>query len=229
MLSQSQPSSFYPRKPKSFLGLILAAVLTVTLSPVITVVTHGQTDQPGERMVRKLSWRKEPVKIKEIKSKDKAIELGRKFSADDDWLKDLVVSVHNTSGKTILFIGIDLLFVRNNNSQEPPWSFTLAYGRRKSPNEPVQPDAPKPFLSGGNINISLYDGAYEQIKRRLHELNYDGGIKHIKLIVNDIYFADGSRWYAGVLFYPDPNDPAKWLPNTQSNDRGSTSRPQPLG
>jgi hypothetical protein len=216
MLSQSPPISFYLRKPKSFSRLILAAVLTVTLLPITRVVTHGQTDQPGDRMVRKLSWPKEPVKIKAIKSKDKTIEFGKKFSADDDWLKDLVVSVENTSGKPILFIGIDLLFVRNDNSQEPLWTLKMAYGRRKLPNEPVQPDAPKPFLSGENIDISLYDGAYEEIKRRLSELNYDGGIKHIKLVVDDIYFADGTRWYAGVLWYPDPNDPAKWLPNTQS-------------
>lgn len=229
MLSLSPQINSYLCKPKSFSQLIMTAVLTITLLPTIRVVTYGQMGQPGERMVRKLSWPKEPVKIKSIKSKDKTIELGKKFSADDDWLKDLMVSVDNTSGKTILFIGIDLLFVRNDNSPEPPWSFTLAYGRRKLPNEPVRPDAPKPLLSGENITISLYDGAYEQIIRRLHELNYDDGIKHIKLIVNDIYFADGTRWYAGVLFYPDPNDPAKWLPNTQSNNRVSNYRPQQFG
>src|SRR5215210_7549662 len=147
--------------PAQVIMLLLVMGISLTHGGVV----NGQTEQSQERLIRKLSWPNEPVKIKAIKSKDKTIELGKKFSAGDDWLKDLVVTVDNTSGKSILFIDIDLLFVRNDDSQEPQWAFKLAYGRRKLPNEPVHPDAPKPLLPGETVNISLYDGAYEQIKR----------------------------------------------------------------
>jgi hypothetical protein len=197
---------------------VLIPLFVTSISLIHGVVIYGQTDQPQERMIKKLSWPEEPVKIKAVKNRDKTIELGKKFSAGDDWLKDLVVTVDNTSGKPILFIAIDLRFKRNDDSQEPPWSFMLAYGRRKLPNEPLHPDAPKALLPGEDVNISFYDGAYDEIKRRLQELNYHGGIRAVDLIVNDIYFADGTRWYAGKLFYPDPGDPNTWSSNTQPND-----------
>lgn len=197
---------------------VIILLLVMGISLTHGGVVNGQTGQPQERLLRKVSWPDEPVKIKAVKSKDKTIELGKKFSADDDWLKDLVVTVDNTSGKAILFIHIDLVFVRNDDSQEPrQWSFELTYGRRKLPHEPMHPDAPKPLPPGETFNLSLYDGAYEQIERTLQDLNFSGGIKHVKLIVNEVYFADGTKWYVGLLFNPDPNNPG-WLPNTPSSD-----------
>lgn len=195
---------------------VIILLLVMGISLTHGGVVNGQTEQSQERLLRKLSWPDEPVKIKAVKSKDKTIELGKKFSADDDWLKDLVVTVDNTSGKAILFIDIHLLFVKDDDSPEPLWSFGLTYGRRKLPHKPIHPDAPKPLLPGETFNLSLHDGEYEEIKRALQDLNYSGGIKRVKLVVNDVYFADGTRWYAGELDYPDPNNPG-WLPNTPSS------------
>jgi hypothetical protein len=214
---------------KLFPAQVITLLFIVGLIPTCAGGVYGQTAQSQERVIKKLSWPKEPIRIKAIKSKDKTIELGEKFSAGDDWLKDLMVRVDNTSGKTILFIGIDLRFKRNDGSPEPPWAFTLAYGRRKLPNESMHPDAPKPLLPGETVDISLYNGAYDQIKSRLQELNYSGGIRGMELIVNDIYFADGTRWYAGKLFYPDPDNPSTWLSNTQSNGDASNHRSNQYG
>ena len=209
------------------LNLFPAQVITLLFIVGIVLTcgggAYGQTGQSQERVIKKLSWPKEQVRIKAIKSKDKTIELGKKFSAGDDWLKDLVVTVDNTSGKAILFIDIHLLFVKDDDSPEPLWSFGLTYGRRKLPHKPIHPDAPKPLLPGETFNLSLHDGAYEEIKRALQDLNYSGGIKHVKLVVDEVYFTDGTKWYAGALVYPDPNNPG-WLPNTPSSDDSSNYR-----
>ena len=53
--------------------------------------------QGQERVINKLSWRTEPIKILKLKTKGKPIELGKNFLEEDDWLKGLTVSVQNVS------------------------------------------------------------------------------------------------------------------------------------
>ncbi|MFN2510189.1 MAG: hypothetical protein ABR568_01950 [Pyrinomonadaceae bacterium] len=86
------------------------------------------------RVIDKISWRTEPIKILNLRTKNKAVELGKKFSEEDDWLKGLTVTVENVSEKHISRIELDLSFPRPQGSSEeiPTYTVKLIYGRDPS-------------------------------------------------------------------------------------------------
>ncbi len=90
--------------------------------------------QGQERVIDKISWRAEPIKVVKLKTKGKPIELGKKFSEEDDWLKGLTATVQNVSNKAIARIELDLAFPRPQGSSEeiPTYMAPMVYGQDPS-------------------------------------------------------------------------------------------------
>jgi hypothetical protein len=86
------------------------ASLFPTLMCLIVILPSIAFAQGQDRLIDKMSWPKEPIKILKLRTKGKAIELGKKFAEEDDWLKGLTVTVENVSDKAIARIEINLAF-----------------------------------------------------------------------------------------------------------------------
>jgi hypothetical protein len=185
----------------NFNKMFLTLVGVVVFLPV-TVFAQGQ-----ERIIKKMSWRNEPVRIVKLKTKGKVIEFGKEFTEEDDWLKGLTATVENASGKPISRIVIDLTYLRPEGSSEeiPTFSESMIYGR--DPSETSDGEAQKPVLPGESVEVKLLEVNLPFTKSALEQLGYPEKITRVRLIVHSVTFDDGTMWTGGDTLYPDPANP----------------------
>src|SRR5436309_3522368 len=88
--------------------------LSVTLIGSVFCAFHTTAAQEAkERIIRRLPVEKdEPVSMTDLKVNDQSVSLDKKFSADDEWLRTLTISMRNKSDKVILYASIQLQFPR---------------------------------------------------------------------------------------------------------------------
>ena len=136
------------------LGRVFPNLIGLIIFLPIIAFAQGQ-----ERSIDKLSWRTEPIKILKLKTKDKEVELGKKFLEEDDWLKGLTVTVQNISDKAIARIEIELAFPRpgGGTKEKPTLVAAMIYGL-----DPAESGAEtlKLVLPGESVDIKLLDAAY---------------------------------------------------------------------
>jgi hypothetical protein len=181
-----------------------------------------EEEQKKERVIEKLSWPKEPVEIKAVKTKKGAIKLGQKFPEGDDWLSGLTLNISNTSNKAIVYVEIDIRFPRpkdENRAQEPSFVTSISYG--SIPSSQAPPKRTTPIMPGETINIALPDDEYGQLKSSLIRHNFSASINRVQIIVRTVVFDDGMIWRGGQMMRPDPNDPDIWNPVEPSESGAS--------
>jgi hypothetical protein len=183
-----------------FLTIVIASMALGTSTFGKQPSTLAQDTQ--DRVVTKLRRRPMPVEVKVVKTKKATIEIGQSFSDEDDWFDGLTVSVKNTSGKTIIYLGGGFLFPRPKDGtveqDAPPRYHRFMYGHHPlAPEAAVQAIQPVSIKPGETFNITISAEDYVSIKRRLNELGYVGSIKEINFNIEEIYFADGMGWRVG--------------------------------
>jgi hypothetical protein len=168
--------------------------------------------QVKEREIKKLNWPKEPVKIGKLKAKGATVILGEKFRADDDWVKELTISIKNISEKTITYLEIELSFPRDKGAPEETDAHDrIIYGQYPAlPGETAtaHPDQP-PIRPGNTVDVVLRD--YEGIRKFLNETHYPVSINRLEVSVGDLVFDNGTKWSGGGLFRRDPDNPGGWI------------------
>jgi hypothetical protein len=189
----------------------LALMLQAIVCLIVFLTTIGSAQQQ-ERLIDKQSWPSEPIKIVRLKTKDRPVELGKKFSEEDDWLKGLTVTVENISNKAIARIEIDLTFPRAEGGSPPEIPILVTQiGYGKDPADVSADEVLKLVLAGESVDIKIPEANLPFINKGLKELGYPEKAKHAQLIVQTVTFSDGSEWAAGEMFYPDPNNPKQKL------------------
>lgn len=202
----------------------LPELITLIMFLPIIGFTQGQ-----ERMVDKISWRTEPIKIVNLKTKGKPIELGKNFVEEDDWLKGLTVTVKNVSDKVIARIEIDLAFPRpgGGTKEKPNYVVSMIYGL--DPAE-ASAEALKLVQPGASVDVKLLEVNLPFIKTDLKGLGYPEKITQAQLRVEYVTFIDGTMWAGdGDVLYPDPNNPKRKInPKLPTNEKGlsKTDRPR---
>lgn len=193
---------------------ILLLVCTAALGFVIPKFSFGVGQGKKEdRMITKYTWRNEPLEISGIKVKGKLTKLGLKSMEDDDWLKGLIVTVKNTSNKTIVYIELNLEFPSSERSDaEPPSVDHLMYGDYpQPPGEEVTRHLDQPPLPPGEkANLTLTD--YDGLRDFLLQTKKQTSVKELEISINDVVFDDGTKWNGGQIFRRDSNDPNRWNP-----------------
>src|SRR5437764_11139845 len=101
MLLTSNQYLSSPQRRSVMLSVIISRVKSVFLLPLLALmlVPVWVFSQAQQRLIEKVSWRTEPIKIVRVTNKRSQIELGKKFSQEDDWLNGLTVTVKNDSNK----------------------------------------------------------------------------------------------------------------------------------
>jgi hypothetical protein len=185
-----------------------AGKIFLKLTGVLMLLPVIGFSQRQERVIDKVSWRHEPVKIVKLKTKGKAIEPGQKFLEEDDWLKGLTATVKNISDKPVSRIELDLSFPRPEGSSEetPTFSEKMIYGR--DPSDASDAEAQKQVLPGESVDVKLLEANLPFIKTALGELGYPEKITHVRIMVEFVTFNDGTMWAGGdTILYPDPANP----------------------
>jgi hypothetical protein len=164
-----------------------------------------------------------PVEVKAIKTKKKSAKIGEAVSDDDDWFDGLTVSIENTTGKTIVYIGGGFLFPRAKEGGvvKPSRYEQFMYGRHPSFSGTLRLTNLALSLKPGEVlDITLPSSNYASIKQRLRELGYPDSIKDIKFNIEEIYYDDGTAWIVGDNFERDPIEPEKY--------KRKENQPQPI-
>ena len=198
---------------KNLLRFLCQVLVTVFISTLL--ISSVIASQTPERVVKKRSWHKEPVKISKLKVKGIVVGLGKKFlEGDDNWFRELNIELKNMSDKPIIFVNFTLVLARPEKygSTTPlagePYASDITYGRDPLlPGDAAPPDQPIPIMPGNSINLVLSSATYNRITASLNELKYPAGVKEIWLVIGRIVFEDGTMWNAGNLFRPDPSSP----------------------
>lgn len=198
----------------------IRASVFLKLTGVIIFMQVIAFAQGQERIIDKMSWRTEPIKILKLKTKGKAIELGKKFSEEDDWLKGLTVIVENISTKAIARIELDLTFPRQDGSTSPETAIYIVpmiYGQ--DPADVPASEVLKLILPGETVEVRLLEVNLPLIKEDLKKLGYPARTTHTQVRVNSVTFVDGSEWAGDEMFYPDPKNPRQKINPKYPTDR----------
>ena len=196
---------------KGLLSLIFLCLSLVIIS-AWPVSSAGQSQ---DRTVTKFRNGKlpPPVEIKAIKTKRKIAKIGETIFDDDDWFDGLTVSIENTSGKTIIYVGGGFLFPKPRKAgvAEPPWYHTFNYGRHPGVSNTIRlTNLPLSVKSGEVFDITVSNSDYVSIKQRLKQFGHPESVSEIKFNVEEIYYDDGTAWIVGIIYERDANDPEKY-------------------
>jgi hypothetical protein len=207
---------------KSLAGMFLK------LTGLVMFLTLVGFSQGQERIIEKISWRTEPIKILRLETKGKAIELDKHFVEKDDWLKGLRATVENTSNKAISRIVLDLSFPRPKGSSEELSTYTvkMIFGRDSLDTGDGKPQ--RQVSPGDLAEVKLLEVNLPFIKEDLEHLGYPTKITHAQIMVSSVTFIDGSMWAGDdTILYPDPNNPGKRI-DPRFQQPGEFEQPQRL-
>lgn len=175
------------------------------LACVVVCFQVSAKGQARERLIGKISWKTEPIKIQKLQAKSGEIEIGKKFVEDEDWLIDLNAIVKNTSKKVITRIELRLSFPRPAEAKEvPTYVVSMIYGTDPSDKDF---DALKEVQPGQVAEVKLINSNIPFMKKDLVDLGYPQPVTHAELKIESVTFIDGSMWSNDMIFYPDSSNP----------------------
>jgi len=203
---------------------IRTATSGVTLIILVLCASYTTaTQQATERVIRRLPVEaNEPIAITEIKVNDRSVSFDKKFNADDEWLRSLVVTIKNKSDKLILFASIRLQFPRTTDSRDRISIYDVSHGnvglrsQRPTAEERLVGIAP-----GETAVLQLSGQQVVSLREFLTATQYPASIETVNLSLGNIIFEDDSMWYAGSQAQRDPKDPSRWV-----NSQYANSKPQ---
>lgn len=191
----------------------------------VALPAHGIANQAGERTVNKVKAPEEPLRITRLKLKGTARGFGQKFMDGDDWLRDLTLSVKNTSNKPIVYIEIDLHFPRPEDQPSLlPFGSSLRYGYYPALHSPLPSDAPRPLMPGERAEIRLSDSEHESLVGTFKQLDYPASLEQVELSISIIIFNDDTGWNLGTPTRRDPNKPDRWISAKESSGASASVR-----
>lgn len=205
-LVNCQKAAFYLVVGACLIGLILTSGTWVNSSRAAVQQSRE------ERVIVKRVDFSPPVKITLAKTRRGPIGFSEKYLDDEDWFKGLTVVVTNGSDKGVIYVGVEMTFLRPENQEEAPAVWHLEYGDnpfRYKTAASVPPISVKPISPDDAAEISLNDANFDDIKAFLKDVKYSGS-KAIELRITTIGFSDRTAWYVGNTFERDPASPRGW-------------------
>lgn len=129
------------------------------------------------------------VEIESLKV-GKPITIGQPFTADDDWLKNLVIRVRNISGQQISTIQVTLVL-----PQMGPGSpdVVYCYGCAAAENA-------KGIAAGESVDLKMIgDAFYDFVKMRATEKGGIAQINNAQIRDMHVTLPDNTRWVSGCI------------------------------
>ncbi len=182
--------------------------------------------QSGWKVVKKSSRANEPIKIIKVKSKAGDIEPGKQFKGDAaEWLRDFTITVENTSGKTITYLGFALFFpvTGNHSTGELPYTFDLMFGVSPSSEHYSESRRRRPYRiirQKERFDLALSDEQYNHIRKALTALGYPPDIREMEIWLDEVGFDDGTSWPGGQTSQPDGASKQIKKPTGESRNKG---------
>jgi hypothetical protein len=223
----------------AMLASLACLVLSGWLGPRIAPVAAAN---PGKYLGTKIvyidnQYRMDPVTIEKVTVESQLIQPGvstaarveqpaTPFQADEDWLKNMSISLKNRTDKVIVRAEIMLWFLDTGNGITPPGRisptvsmYVMTFGQRPEidsftshgQKRPPEPDKQPLLLAPGQtvvIRVGDYVGEMQSIVEQTLPFSQ---VTRVAIRRLQFYFVDGMRWTDLDRFaIPDPNHPGQF-------------------
>lgn len=189
-----------------FTGAISAVILM--LGSLTLNSGTPQKVSPRERVVNKAYSHNPQVDIVEVKAGLKALRIGEKFDAGDDWIKTLAWKIRNTSGKPIVYLKVNINFPETKTTGNM-MSFPVEFGQR--PGSKFRQRSESLLLNPEDTLDITLDTHYDRVKNFVELRHPIKDIHEAEIEIGFIIFSDTSAWAAGSFYQQDPNDPDHYI------------------
>jgi hypothetical protein len=188
--------------------LALALLLVVTLTCL-----SGQAQESRLRVISQApveASRQSPIQIVSVKFKGEAIEPGRRFLADDDWLTGLTFKVKNVSDRPISYVAISLRVPTAAGRENKFSEFVGPYRYGCPPGFSCLPEATrfqKEIMPGETQDVVVAERTYKNLTAALAQSGASIPIVAAEYDIDSVVFDADTRWSRGFLFRRDPSEP----------------------
>jgi hypothetical protein len=157
-----------------------------------------------------LSFSREPqVAIVAPSVDGRTARFGAKFDAEQDWLRGTGFRIENTSGRTISYLVVNVLFPQTKTSNLGPMQYPIKFGNR--PGGKLLTAAPLVLAPSEALNVTL-DKDYPRMVKFVSQRLAIEDVREIELEIGFIVFDNGTAWAAGQFLRQDPQNPNLYLP-----------------
>ena len=201
-------------------GLLISIVFLIAAF-VFTSPSNaaGRWRRPdADRSLEVVKFTNEPLKVIDIKlGRESVIQKAQvKSRADnnevhvisvggqEDWVKNLRVSVRNVSDRAVTGVIAFLIFDYPGLSESQGISLSVASRRKGLREEPLAPGSEAEFEVRGDT----YDVTFTALRKRVGGVTVSRAVFHIV----SVSLGNDLRWKAGTFLRRDPNDPQRWTP-----------------
>lgn len=182
----------------------------------------------GQKKIRTLNGTQyphanQPVTIVDREIEGESIKDDGTIVAGSDWVKNLKLTVKNTSTKRIGFFQIDLVVPKNDRHASRvvfPVRFGSVFFVSGRDNLKAELDRKRTFLEPGETAVvSVNEQEYKVFNLALKKTGSDD-FDALAVQVFEVQFEDDTGWTLGYEWRRDPEDREKHIPlNTASQDR----------
>lgn len=155
--------------------------------------------QDRERLISRHPFKQEPVIVMEASVGGKPVKLDAAFERDGAWLRGFQFRVQNVTPKTIK--GVSYTLIVPIKGRPRPLGVTLFHGdipEIKMDGIPLTLIPP-----GGSVSIALDEETFDGLKSVVESKEPLENVKEVSLMLDGVYFTDGSYWKTGRFFTRD--------------------------
>lgn len=168
------------------------------------------------------------------------VKQGTSFQADEDWLKNMTISLTNRTDKPIVCAQLRLWFpdTGNGTTAQPMANYAITVGRRPKSSlyhadgSKIPPDpAKKVLLLAPGETLVIHVGDYiDSIRPTIENLGNTpfSHVTRLNIEPTDFYFSDGMRWVGHAYYLPDPHHPGKYTKLGDTFFPGNAARTRTL-
>jgi hypothetical protein len=189
-----------------FAGIAVIALIACSFHSIAA-------QQSQERVIKRMPIEQnEPIEITDIKVNGQSVSFDKKFAADDEWLKSLVISIKNKSDKLILFASIRLQFPRLAGSRERVSIYQMETGNAALPMRlPTLVERLVGIRPNETAELKFSPQEFAQLRDFLSMTQYPFSIEKVDLTIARVIFEDDTMWYAGSIARRHPKEPRTWI------------------
>jgi hypothetical protein len=237
-------------------GLMLAAVgsltFTIWLGWHVTSAEAAKTGALGTKVVDMIEVQRvwDAVRITKVAVAGQPIGTGLSgprgeyrqgppFQADEDWLKNMTISLNNRTDKPITCAQLRLWFpdTGDGTATRSITNYVIKLGQRPesalhyADGSKIPPDQMRPLLLTPSETLLVHVGDYiEEIKATVESLGniQFSQVTRVNIEPTDFYFTDGMRWVGHTYYTPDPDHPGIYTKLADTYFPGSAARTRTL-
>jgi hypothetical protein len=190
-----------------FLALILGMLIAVS------TLAWFPSQTPKKIFTRPRLMVPEIVQVFRIENNNRKVKFDAGMDAGDEWLNGTSFSIKNYSGKTIIYIELDLTFPETKSDSRPTKRFPLYLGRM--PGVESEAETRRDLIAippEGEATLTLDEREYERLKRFIEAAQPISSINKVSVRPYFVIFDDGFAWGQGEYYRRDPDDPKKYKP-----------------